>query len=593
MEVKKKIKDMLEAGHPDIAKLLIREFEGQFPRDPDFYYWKAEIGILENKLDEAHRILVEAIGIAHERIGFYEKLAEVYLLMNEQKLAECTLKTAIARTVSHVEQERLRQALTALGEPEAAAASRDRPVVSIIVLAYNHLEYTKRCIESIYRYTSHLSFELITVDNGSSDGTDAYFQALPNGKKVRFLANAGPVNGFNAGMLAAEGMYTACISNDFIVTASWMDNLLACMASDERIGFVSPGANEVSNNQRIECGASEAGEIQSFARSYNVSDSAKWEERVRLLPCVLMVRTEVLYKTGYYDPRFAYGEFADDDISFRIRRAGYKLIFARDTFVYHFGSVTTREDKVKHNSLEVSRSIFVEKYGLDAWDDASMDIHLVQTAAEHLNRPGNETGADPLRILGINSKCGSTPLQLRNALRGAGYLPEPELHYVTDQSQYIEDLRSISGVVRLEPLQGMLPEGDPQGYNVIMLEGGLEGYEPAQSVILRIRALLKKDGLFVFKVRNGTHFTELARILNVPLPNASPRLSGTFLQLQALIELLAGHKLPVQKILFVQDAAHLHYPAVHQRLEKLLQPLEGFNSSLLTVSEMILVAKGV
>ncbi len=57
------------------------------------------------------------------------------------------------------------------------------PLVSIVVLAYNQLEYTKQCIESISRYTSHIDYELITVDNGSSDGTREYFNGLPHARR--------------------------------------------------------------------------------------------------------------------------------------------------------------------------------------------------------------------------------------------------------------------------------------------------------------------------------------------------------------------------------------------------------------------------
>ena len=66
------------------------------------------------------------------------------------------------------------------------AAEKDEtvfPLVSLVVLAYNNVKYTRECVESIYRHSSQLNFELITVNNGSTDGTEEYFSSLPHKKK--------------------------------------------------------------------------------------------------------------------------------------------------------------------------------------------------------------------------------------------------------------------------------------------------------------------------------------------------------------------------------------------------------------------------
>lgn len=73
-----------------------------------------------------------------------------------------------------------------------------------------------------------------------------------------------------------------------------------------------------------------------------------------------MCKIELFKNIVGYDSRFYFGDFADDDISFRIRRAGCKLIYARDTFVHHFGSVTVKEDHIEYNSLEISRKNFID-----------------------------------------------------------------------------------------------------------------------------------------------------------------------------------------------------------------------------------------
>lgn len=595
MEVKKKIKEMLNAGHNDIAKLLLREFAGQHPRDADMYLWKAEISLTENQLDDAQRALIEGIGYEHRRFDLYYRLGNLYRKMNLDELARAVYRRAQALNVEDASRQEIDRLIAECGAAiRTNSALKDKPpVVSIIVLAYNHLDYTKSCLESILQYTSHLNYELITVDNGSSDGTGEYLNSLPHTKKVTLQTNAGPVNGFNAGMLVAEGRYTSCISNDFIVTTRWMDNLLACMESDERIGFASPGASSVSNNQQIVCPESGLAEMQRFAAAYNISDPSKWEERVRLLPCVLMVRTDVLTEVGYFDPRFAFGEFADDDISFRIRRAGYKLVFAKDTFVHHYGSVTVGEDQRKHQSLEKSRLIFEEKYSLDAWRDSNFDVHLLNASLERYpnltdsNKPGGE---HPIHILGINGKCGATTLQIRNLLRQAGH-GEAVLHQHTDQPGYLLDLQTISSAAVCSPISELTEKWTPGSYDLIVWEGGLEAYPPIETLLVKLHSLLRKQGRIVFKIANSGHFLQLAALWNNELPFGKKEASGTFFRLQPLLELLEQVKLPAIKMWFIQDEAHLHYPGLYQAMEQLQQKEEALRSNRLTVSEIMIIAE--
>lgn len=68
------------------------------------------------------------------------------------------------------------------------------------------MEYTKKAVESIYKYTDFekLNVELITVNNGSTDGTEEYFNSLPNEKKINFKHN---MLGNNVSMYSIEGEY--------------------------------------------------------------------------------------------------------------------------------------------------------------------------------------------------------------------------------------------------------------------------------------------------------------------------------------------------------------------------------------------------
>ena len=124
--------------------------------------------------------------------------------------------------------------------------------VSIVLCAYNKLEYTKAAIESIFAHTDFSSgrVELITINNGSDDGTREYFESLPHTKKINLKYN---ILSFNAAQYIVEGRYYVGYANDVIATPHWLDHLYTSIESDSYIAQVVPTCNEegVSNDQGI------------------------------------------------------------------------------------------------------------------------------------------------------------------------------------------------------------------------------------------------------------------------------------------------------------------------------------------------------
>ncbi|CAM2934754.1 glycosyltransferase family 2 protein [Paenibacillus sediminis] len=469
---KQTIQELIQIGSIDEAKRLMSEFEQTNPtvEDVEIYTIKAAIAVAENNLQEAEDQLLKGILLDPNYDDLLFNLGYVYKLRGDYSQSSTYFEKALAATKNIELIDLIKEYIT----ENNSITSTTKPLVSIVILAYNKLEYTKLCIESIYRFTSNIDYELIAVNNASTDGTQEYFESLPGNVRVIHLPrNLGPVGGFNEGLKAARGKYTAAVCNDFIFTPRWMDNLLACIKSDPTIGFVSPGANYISNHQKIDGTYTNIDEMLEFAEQYNHSDPRKWEERVRLLPCVLMAPTDLLRDIGYFDTRFYFGEFADDDISFRIRRAGYKLVFCRDTFTYHFGSVTVGTNQVENNSLQVSREIFKEKHGIDSWSEAGYSPQLLGALSVRLSDY-------KAKILGINTRCGGNPLQLKNMLRERGVSSISITNYCLNE-KYLIDLNTVSDHVIVGDLTDIskhVPSTETFDYVVFEHEAGVFQGQP-------------------------------------------------------------------------------------------------------------------
>uniref|UniRef100_UPI0012FA2709 glycosyltransferase n=1 Tax=Zavarzinella formosa TaxID=360055 RepID=UPI0012FA2709 len=251
--------------------------------------------------------------------------------------------------------------------------SADPPeTVSIIILCHNELAFTRLCLESVRRHTTP-PYELILVDNGSTDGTIehlAAFAARPGPGPVvihRNQANAGYPAGVNHGLRHAAGELIVLLNNDVVVTPDWIDRLRAWAKHDHpATGLVGVMTNNAPPPQRIAPGYDTLAGLDDFARRWQQDHLAEAVRVPRLTGFCLLVRAEVFRKIGTLDERFGHGFFDDDDLCLRARRAGFQLLLARDVYVHHFGSQTFKGLGIDTAAqLDRNLSLYRDKWGAE------------------------------------------------------------------------------------------------------------------------------------------------------------------------------------------------------------------------------------
>lgn len=318
--------------------------------------------------------------------------------------------------------------------------------VSIVVLAYNKLEYTKRCVSSILNSISKkLNYELILLNNGSSDGTKEYFETICPHKQLDIDINGG---GSDAMWRIVEGEFTVFVSNDVIVTPNAIENMISCMRSDPQVAWVVPTTPNVSNLQTIQARYETQEELLRFASQNNVSDPFRWEQRVRLCNPIDLRRNSVFYGSsglcinGFFhtmDTAFV-GTFPDDRVSLLLRRAGYKLMLAKDAYCHHFGSVTLKDEIQKLNEQKYyteGRTEFRKAFGVDPWGTGFCYDSIFRNRVVK-----EETGH--VEVLGINCGLGSNSLKMKEQIREYCHNTDCVLTNLTDDACYLKDLQGIS-----------------------------------------------------------------------------------------------------------------------------------------------------
>jgi GT2 family glycosyltransferase/predicted Zn-dependent protease len=273
-------------------------------------------------------------------------------------------------------QRLLSRAAPNLVPPEewlAGAPPSGDELASVVILCCNELEYTRLCLESVLRHTRP-PYELILVDNGSTDGTPVYLvevRARPGPERVAVIrneSNRGFPAGCNQGLAAARGRYLVLLNNDTVVTEGWLDGLVAWVVRDwPHVGLVGAVTNYTAAPQQVEAGYADLGGLEEFAARRRAAFAGQALRYPRLTGFCLLARREVLEQVGTFDERFGLGYFDDDDLSLRVREAGYQLVIALDVFVHHFGSRTFAALGVDpHKQLLANFQQFKAKWGPEA-----------------------------------------------------------------------------------------------------------------------------------------------------------------------------------------------------------------------------------
>jgi len=213
------------------------------------------------------------------------------------------------------------------------------PLVSVIVVNWNGKEYVRDCLESL-RAQTFSDFEVILVDNGSTDGSVEYVrQHFPGW--VRILVNArneGFSGGNNRGIRAASGRHLALLNNDAQADPHWLEELVRVAEENPRAGMLAckiylQGGSKMIDN----VGHLIYRDGLNRGRGRLEVDHGQYEKLEEVLfpsGCAALYRREMLEEVGLFDEDFfAYGD--DTDLGLKGRLAGWKCLYVPGAIVHH------------------------------------------------------------------------------------------------------------------------------------------------------------------------------------------------------------------------------------------------------------------
>ena len=241
----------------------------------------------------------------------------------------------------------------------------DQVEISIVIPVFNQFLFTQACLASLQEHQGTERFEVIIVDDCSTDQTAEAIPQIPGVVYLRNEKNSGFIASCNRGAETARGKYLVFLNNDTLVKPGWLSALLDTFKEQPRAGIV--GSKLVYPDGRLQ----EAGGIiwqDASGWNYGKFDDAEKPEYNYLREvdycsaAALMIPKSLFASMGGFDSRYAPAYYEDTDLCFKVRKAGYKVLYQPLSEVIHYEGATGGTDLAtgtkKHQ--DINRSTFAE-----------------------------------------------------------------------------------------------------------------------------------------------------------------------------------------------------------------------------------------
>lgn len=224
----------------------------------------------------------------------------------------------------------------------------ERPLVSIVIPVFNKIEYTYSCIRSVKSNTADISYELIVIDDCSTDRTRGVLSKIPGIKYVRNHSNSGFIKSCNRAVEHCAGKFVCFLNNDTQVQPGWLKALVDTFEGDPQVGAV--GSRLVYADGYLQeaggviwddgSGANYGNGYDPFLPEYSYVRQVDYCSGASL-----MLSRDDFLRLGGFDQRYLPAYYEDADICFQVRHTlSKRVVYQPESVVVHFEGITSGKD---------------------------------------------------------------------------------------------------------------------------------------------------------------------------------------------------------------------------------------------------------
>lgn len=497
IEIKTVIQQLINENQWEKAEELLQQYIGnnQLVYDDVIAIFEASIAIKRGLTDYALDCIRRGLKYNVHNYELYYMMGNVYEAEGKHQQAYLCYENSVYQC-NNQDKEYLIKVLRDFKEKFTDLPKK----VAIVILTYNNLDYTKTCINSIRLYNDQDTYELIVVDNASTDGTVDWLKNQTDIKLIVNDKNQGFPAGCNQGIaLAAQDSDIMLLNNDTVVLEHSIFTLRMGIYSDEKIALAGSTSNNAARHQMITETYKDFHDYQSYASRNNISDEKRYERVVYLMGFALLFKRQCLNEIGNLDERFSPGNFEDNDICIRILLKGYHLLLCKDSFIYHFGSKSFKIDSELYKSvIKNNRHKFQLKWEMDAWYFSIIRNEILQMI--------NKRKDEDIKVLEVGCACGATLLKIQNEYPNSTC-------YGIELNSMAAKVASCNFDIKQGNIETMVIDYPENYFDYIIFADVLEHLYNPEEIICRMKKYLKVDGHLLASIPNIMHYSVLIPLL--------------------------------------------------------------------------------
>lgn len=352
----------IEQRWPDQASVLSKRISTEFAANVILAFFKTQN---VDGLEELKRRFPEFYSRASEYLaslsakpldGSHSKKSDKAGSPQESTGAKGSTETSTQRPHLAAPAPREKEEVSSSSE---STSGYSRPLVSIVIPLFNKLDFTQKCLRALFQNTPDGVFELIIIDNGSTDGTKPFLQTITpirnNVKVITNAKNAGFAKACNQGAREASAENVLFLNNDTEPVKGWLEPLLDIIDNDDTVAAVGSKllypdmtiqhagiviVNDIANNDPLQA------RNNHVNRPSTIPEANEATVYQALTAACLLVRKSDFQRANEFDEEYWNG-YEDVDLCFKLREQGKKLVYQPASTVVHHESKSGPERFIK------------------------------------------------------------------------------------------------------------------------------------------------------------------------------------------------------------------------------------------------------
>ena len=487
--VKDELQKLEMAGDMDSAYELIstnlhKEIQN-LKSDPSYCVLAANAFMMKGECSRAFDLITVGLLNDNRNYELYLTLGEYYIRNNINQALLC-----FYQALFYCDVDEDKEVIESYIEEVVAQGAQIRQV-SVVITSNNQSEYLKQCLKSVVDTVMPGLYEIVVVDNASTDGTWGWLSELEGTVSCCNEEDIGYVKSCNRGIKLADPF------NDILLLDAdtmLMDNslfyLMLGLYSRDDIGIVGGITNDFITEQKMYVDTSNMDEAIRLASTVNCPLQDACEDTVCVSDHAMLISRAAIDKVGLLDDGFSPDQYEDKDFCVRVNMSGFKVQLCFNSYIFKF--MDRHMLYLKEKELpEKNRKLFAKKWGcnIDYSNNARTGLIEMISAKNDM----------PIEVLELGCAMGSTLNRIKRLW------PSAKVHGI----EYDESVARIGGSIT-DIIQGdvenMEIPYEKKQFDYIICADVLEHLRDPEAAIKRFMPYLKDDGYFLVSIPNVRHY---------------------------------------------------------------------------------------